>query len=141
MISLLIPENGCQEYSSYPRIEWQVRAAFNPKACGGSTDMACIPSFFIKTSQFFFGESCLMSAFTKFLWYYDKKCPFSDTKFWFFRLRNLKRLWWAWNQRMRSNWKRYRKIWKLRRQNAKSWKINWGLPDIDKFSEKMGVAG
>ena len=31
-----------------------------------STDVACIPSIFIKTSQiFFFGESCLMSAFTK----------------------------------------------------------------------------
>ena len=28
-------------------------------------DMACIPSIFIKTSQIFFGESCLMSAFTK----------------------------------------------------------------------------
>ena len=27
-------------------------------------DMACIPSIFIKTSHFF-GESCLMSAFTK----------------------------------------------------------------------------
>ena len=26
-------------------------------------DKACIPSIFIKTSQFFFGESCLMSAF------------------------------------------------------------------------------
>jgi hypothetical protein len=30
-----------------------------------STDMACIPSIFFQTSQFFFGESCLMSAFTK----------------------------------------------------------------------------
>ena len=29
------------------------------------TDKACIPSIFIKTSQLFFGESCLMSAFTK----------------------------------------------------------------------------
>ena len=28
-------------------------------------DMACIPSIFIKTSQFFFDESCLISAFTK----------------------------------------------------------------------------
>ena len=27
------------------------------------TDKACIPSIFIKTSQFFFSESCLMSAF------------------------------------------------------------------------------
>ena len=27
--------------------------------------MACIPSIFIKTSQFFFDESCLISAFTK----------------------------------------------------------------------------
>jgi hypothetical protein len=27
--------------------------------------MACIPSIFIKTSQIVFGESCLMSAFTK----------------------------------------------------------------------------
>jgi hypothetical protein len=34
-----------------------------------STDIACMPSIFIKTSQFFFGESCLMSAFTKnFFW-------------------------------------------------------------------------
>ena len=31
----------------------------------GGMDKACIPSIFIKTSQFFFGESCLMSAFTK----------------------------------------------------------------------------
>ena len=30
-----------------------------------SMDMACIPSIFIKTFQFFFGESCLKSAFTK----------------------------------------------------------------------------
>ena len=29
------------------------------------TDKACIPSIFIETSQIFFGESCLMSAFTK----------------------------------------------------------------------------
>ena len=28
-------------------------------------DMACIPSIFIKTSQIFFDESCLISAFTK----------------------------------------------------------------------------
>ena len=34
---------------------------FNPS----SMDMACIPSIFIKTSQFFFDESCLISAFTK----------------------------------------------------------------------------
>ena len=29
-------------------------------------DKACIPSIFIKTSQFFFDESCVISAFTKF---------------------------------------------------------------------------
>ena len=28
-------------------------------------DMACIPSILIKTSQFFFGENCLISALTK----------------------------------------------------------------------------
>jgi hypothetical protein len=33
--------------------------------CQLSTDIACIPSIFIKTSQILFGESCLMSAFTK----------------------------------------------------------------------------
>ena len=45
---------------------------FNPKRCRGGgqngpldTDSKCIPSIFIKPSQFFFGESCLMSAFTK----------------------------------------------------------------------------
>jgi hypothetical protein len=36
--------------------------------CGSPSgaDIACIPSIFIKASQLFFGESCLMSAFTKF---------------------------------------------------------------------------
>ena len=34
--------------------------------CPLETDDACIPSIFIKTSQFFFfGERCLISAFTK----------------------------------------------------------------------------
>ena len=44
----------------------------NPEGGGGGgqsvpmdTDKASIPSIFIKTSQIFFGESCLMSAFTK----------------------------------------------------------------------------
>ena len=33
-------------------------------SCGktSGTDMACIPSIFIKTSQIYFGESCLTSA-------------------------------------------------------------------------------
>ena len=33
--------------------------------CLLDTDKTCIPSIFIKTSQIVFGESCLMSAFTK----------------------------------------------------------------------------
>ena len=32
----------------------------------GGTDTACVHSIFIKTSQFFFDESCLIPALTKF---------------------------------------------------------------------------
>ena len=46
---------------------------FNPKKPGGEgggfcpsgTDIACIPSIFIKTSQIVFGKSSLISAFAK----------------------------------------------------------------------------
>jgi hypothetical protein len=55
----------------FVQIENIVKASLTLKHAGGggfcpeSTDMACISSIFIKTSQFFFDESCLISAFTK----------------------------------------------------------------------------
>ena len=50
---------------------YNLESTLTLKHAGGScgktsgTDMACIPSIFIKTSQILFDESCLTSAFTK----------------------------------------------------------------------------